>query len=78
MNLPGVRWPRERAIAYLEEHTGSSHSEIVSEIDRYITWPGQACGYKIGEIELKRLRSKAAEALGERLQYRFLESVERD
>lgn len=58
-------WSRERAVQYLLDNTASSKHEIESEIDRYITWPGQACGYKIGEIRIKQLRKKAEDALGE-------------
>lgn len=64
---PGMHalgWSRQQAIDYLVENTASSEEDIISEIDRYITWPGQACGYKIGEIKIKELRSKAENEIG--------------
>lgn len=57
-------WTRDQAIAYLSENTALSDHEIGTEIDRYITWPGQALSYKLGEIEIVRLRRKAEAELG--------------
>ncbi|OQR72727.1 hypothetical protein BIW11_10201, partial [Tropilaelaps mercedesae] len=68
-------WSRQRAIDFLLENTASSLSEIESEIDRYITWPGQACGYKIGEIRIKQLRQKAQDALGSAFDIRDFHEV---
>jgi uncharacterized protein (DUF885 family) len=58
------RWTREQAITYMIGRTGMSRSEVVSEIERYIVMPGQACAYKIGQIKLQELRSRAREKLG--------------
>lgn len=58
-------WTREQAIAYLSEHTALSDHEVQTEIDRYITWPGQALAYKLGEIEIVRLRAQAEAELGD-------------
>ena len=66
---PGMHalgWSREQAVNFLMENTASSEEDITSEIDRYITWPGQACGYKVGEIKIKELRSIAEQELGEK------------
>lgn len=63
-------WTRAQAIAYLTDHTALSDHEIATEIDRYITWPGQALAYKLGEIEIVRLRSKAEQELGDRFDIR--------
>ncbi len=58
-------WSRQRAIDYLLDNTGLSRVNIETEIDRYITWPGQATAYKIGERAFRRLRKKKEEELGE-------------
>lgn len=57
------KWTREQAYAYLLENLDWSE---YSQIDRYIVWPGQACAYKVGELEMLELRTRAREALGER------------
>ncbi|MGA0599415.1 DUF885 domain-containing protein [Caulobacter sp. KR2-114] len=64
------RWTREQAIAWLREHTGYGRPEAQSEIDRYISTPGQACGYKVGHSELNRQRDRAKAALGARFDLR--------
>ncbi len=63
-------WTRERAIEFMKDNTGLSELDIVSEVDRYIAWPGQALSYKIGQIEVLRLRKEAEEALGEKFDVR--------
>jgi len=64
------QWTREQAIAYMESHTASAHDSVVSEIERYIVMPGQACAYKIGQIKMLELRERAQQALGERFDLR--------
>ena len=58
-------WDRQRAIDYLGSNTALSELEVTTEIDRYIAWPGQALGYKMGELTIRRLRTEAEEVLGE-------------
>jgi uncharacterized protein (DUF885 family) len=63
-------WTREQSIRDLLDNTGSHEAYAVAEIDRYIVWPGQALGYKVGELRIKALRAKATAALGERFDIR--------
>ena len=63
-------WSRARAIAYLADHTALSQREVENEIDRYISWPGQALAYKLGELSIRRERAKAEKALGARFDQR--------
>jgi uncharacterized protein (DUF885 family) len=57
-------WTREQALAYLRDRTALSEHEVTTEVDRYISWPGQALSYKLGEITIVRLRAEAEQALG--------------
>ncbi|MBI4733023.1 MAG: DUF885 domain-containing protein [Chloroflexi bacterium] len=69
------KWTREQAIEYMEAHTASAHETVVSEIERYIVMPGQACAYKIGEIKMVELRDKAKKALGDKFDLRKFHDV---
>lgn len=57
-------WTRDQVVNYMSENTALSIHEINTETDRYISWPGQALSYKIGEIKIRELRSKAEKELG--------------
>lgn len=57
-------WSRQQAIDYLVAQTGHDDGEVENEVDRYIGWPGQALAYKLGQLELSRLRSEAEAKLG--------------
>ena len=57
-------WTREQGVRYFVEVNGSNPEEVASEVDRYCSWPGQACGYKVGHTEINRQRQKAEAALG--------------
>jgi len=63
-------WTREEAIKLLEDNSALSTHNIRTEVDRYISWPGQALAYKIGEIKIKELRLKAEKQLGEKFDIR--------
>lgn len=60
------RWTREQAIRWFAEANGQSEGEVASEVERYCSWPGQACAYKVGHSEINRLRDRARAALGGR------------
>lgn len=57
-------WSRQQAISYLADNTALSLHNVTTEVDRYISWPGQALSYKIGELTIKKLRKLAEEELG--------------
>lgn len=59
-------WTRQQVLDYMSENTALSLHNIKTETDRYISWPGQALSYKIGELTIKRLRNKAQLALGDK------------
>jgi uncharacterized protein (DUF885 family) len=63
-------WSRQRAIDYLGSHTALSAHEVETEVDRYISWPGQALSYKLGELTIRRLRAEAERELGSRFDLR--------
>lgn len=63
-------WTRQQAIDYLTENTALSAREIANEVDRYISWPGQALSYELGYLKIRELRAKAEQALGERFDIR--------
>ncbi|KAK7473389.1 hypothetical protein BaRGS_00035362 [Batillaria attramentaria] len=58
-------WSQYKAVEFIKDHTQMDHEAIVNEVNRFITWPGQACAYKIGELKLWELRHKAEKELGE-------------
>ena len=58
------RWTREQAVRFFVDVNGSNPEEVASEVDRYCSWPGQACGYKVGQGEINRQRENAKAALG--------------
>ena len=59
-------WTREQGVRFFVDENGSKAEEVASEVDRYCSWPGQACGYKVGHSEINRQRAKAKAALGPR------------
>jgi uncharacterized protein (DUF885 family) len=68
-------WTREQAVEYFTENTALSIHNINTEVDRYISWPGQAVSYKIGEIKIRELRTEAEKILGEKFDIRAFHEV---
>ena len=68
-------WSRDRALAYLADHTALSKREVETEVDRYISWPGQALAYKLGEMSIRKARAKAEKALGPKFDIRKFHDV---
>jgi len=73
--LHALGWSRQQAIDYMAANTALSKHNITTEVDRYIGWPGQALGYKLGELKIRALRGKAEEALGSRFDVRAFHDV---
>lgn len=68
--MHAMGWSRDRALSFMHDNTALSEHEITTEIDRYISWPGQALAYKLGEIRIRELRTKAERELGEQFDLR--------
>lgn len=72
-------WTRERAIQYMLDNSSMAESDVTAEVERYIVWPGQALGYKLGQLRITELRAKAQAALGSKFDVReFHSEVLRD
>ena len=68
--IHAMGWSRQQAIDYMVANTVLAENNIVNEVDRYITWPGQALAYKVGQLEILKLREEAKQALGARFDIR--------
>ena len=66
---------RNQAVDYLEWATGKPRSEVYAEIDRYVVMPGQACAYKVGQLQILGLRERARERLGDDFDLRAFHDV---
>jgi uncharacterized protein (DUF885 family) len=69
------RWTREEAIEYMHSTTGLTMTDVESEIERYIVWPGQALAYKVGMLKIMELREKSKNALGDKYDIREFHDV---
>jgi uncharacterized protein (DUF885 family) len=63
-------WSRQQALDFLSSNTSLSQANVRAEVDRYISWPGQALSYKMGEIKIRQLRAKAEQKLGNQFDLR--------
>ena len=63
-------WTKAQAVAFMRDNTALTDANIDAEVNRYISWPGQALGYKIGELKIRELRSRAEKALGDKFDLR--------
>lgn len=68
-------WTRQRAIDYMAENSALTLHNVRSEVDRYISWPGQALGYKMGELAIRDLRARAEKRLGDGFDLRAFHDV---
>jgi uncharacterized protein (DUF885 family) len=68
--IHSLGWTRQEAIDFMAENSALSLHNITSEVDRYITWPGQALAYKIGELKIRELRADAEQQLGDKFDVR--------
>jgi uncharacterized protein (DUF885 family) len=68
--MHAFKWTRDQAVYYFKQNTGRSELDIQNEVDRYISWPGQALAYKLGQLKIQSLRDEAQKALGDRFDVR--------
>jgi uncharacterized protein (DUF885 family) len=68
--MHSFKWTRDQAIYYFMQNTGKNRQDIENEVDRYISWPGQALAYKLGQLKIQQLRAEAEKALGDRFDIR--------
>jgi uncharacterized protein (DUF885 family) len=64
------KWTRDQVVQFFHDHSATAEVEVQSETDRYIAWPGQALGYKMGQLKILELRERAKKALGTRFDVR--------
>ncbi len=68
-------WSKEKAVRFMTDNTALSAANIDAEVNRYISWPGQALAYKIGELKIRELRARAEKKLGDRFDLRAFHDV---
>ena len=73
--LHSMGWTRDRAIDFFRTNAAKTDQDIIVEVDRYIVWPGQALGYKMGQLKIRELRTNAERELGERFNIRQFHDV---
>jgi uncharacterized protein (DUF885 family) len=73
--LHSMGWTREQAINFFQENAAKTDQDIIVEVDRYIVWPGQALGYKMGQLKIRELRTKSEKQLGPKFDLRQFHDV---
>ena len=73
--MHAMGWSRAKAISFMVENSALAENNIVNEVDRYITWPGQALAYKTGQLEMIKLRQEAAKKLGQKFDVKRFHDV---
>jgi uncharacterized protein (DUF885 family) len=73
--LHSLNWTRQQAIEFFMANAAKTEQDIIVEVDRYIAWPGQALGYKLGQMKIRELRAMAAKQMGERFDLRRFHDV---
>lgn len=73
--MHAMRWPRQQAVAYFLENAPKTALDVDNEVDRYIAWPAQALAYKLGQLEILRLRERARSELGPRFDVKAFHDV---
>eukprot|EP00092_Neocalanus_flemingeri_P033658 GFUD01036589.1.p1 GENE.GFUD01036589.1~~GFUD01036589.1.p1 ORF type:complete len:569 (-),score=198.07 GFUD01036589.1:57-1763(-) len=73
--MHAMGWSMEQAVQYMTEHSAASKENIVGEVNRYVTWPGQAVGYKIGQMKIIELRKRAEQILGDKFDIKQFHEV---
>jgi uncharacterized protein (DUF885 family) len=73
--LHAMNWTRQQAIDYFQANAAKTLQDITVEVDRYIVWPGQALGYKMGQLKIRELRTKAEKTMGARFDVRKFHDV---
>ncbi|MFL6773424.1 MAG: DUF885 family protein, partial [Sphingomicrobium sp.] len=68
-------WTRQQGVDFFVDVNGSNPMEVASEVDRYCSWPGQACGYKVGHSTINRLRDQAKKELGPKYDLRAFDDA---
>jgi uncharacterized protein (DUF885 family) len=68
--MHSMGWTRDQSIQFFKDNTGKTDQDITVEVDRYIVWPGQALAYKLGQLQIRKLRTEAEEKLGAKFDVR--------
>ena len=73
--IHALGWTMEQAVDFMLEHSAASRENIEGEVRRYVTWPGQAVGYKVGQMKILELRRRAEGEMGEKFDVRTFHDI---